>query len=50
MKDELVTPDTRIGELLAAHPEIEDFLVGLSPRFAALRTPSCGGPSAGWPR
>ncbi len=39
MKDELVTPDTRIGELLAAHPEIEDFLVGLSPRFAALKNP-----------
>lgn len=39
MNDTPVTPDTRIGELLAEHPEVEDFLVGLSPRFAALKNP-----------
>ena len=37
--DKLVTPDTRIGELLSEHPEIEEFLIGLSPRFAALKNP-----------
>ncbi len=39
MNDTLVTPDTRIGKLLAEHPEIEEFLVELSPRFAALKNP-----------
>jgi hypothetical protein len=39
MNDQLVTPDTRIGTLLSEHPELEDFLVELSPRFAALKNP-----------
>ncbi|NOZ78800.1 MAG: DUF1858 domain-containing protein [Acidobacteria bacterium] len=39
MREELVTPDTRIGKLLSEHPEIEAFLVRISPRFAALKNP-----------
>ncbi len=34
-----VTPETKVGALLDAHPELEDVLLGLSPRFAALRNP-----------
>ncbi len=39
MTETLVTPDTRIGELIREHPEILEFLIGFSPRFAALRNP-----------
>ncbi len=35
----LVTPETRIGDLLAAHPELEEFLVELAPAFSALKNP-----------
>lgn len=34
-----ITPETRVGEMLAAYPETEVFLVGLAPVFAKLRNP-----------
>lgn len=34
-----ITPDTKIGELLAAYPQIEDVLIGLSPTYQALKNP-----------
>jgi len=34
-----VTPETRIGALLDAYPEVSDFLIGLAPQFAALKNP-----------
>jgi len=34
-----VTPETRIGDLLAAYPEAEAILVGLAPQFKALKNP-----------
>ncbi len=39
MKDEPITPETSIGDILKQNPEILDFLVGFSTRFAALRNP-----------
>ncbi len=35
----LVTPETRIGDLLKDHPELEDFLVEQAPAFTALKNP-----------
>jgi len=34
-----LTPDTKIGALLEAHPEVEEALIGLVPVFAKLRNP-----------
>ena len=34
-----IAPDTRVGALLEARPDLEDTLVSLSPSFAALRNP-----------
>lgn len=34
-----ITPATRIGDLLAAHPELEEVLTGMAPAFAKLRNP-----------
>jgi hypothetical protein len=34
-----ITPNTRVGELLEAHPELEDGLIALVPAFAKLRNP-----------
>ncbi|HHM23734.1 MAG TPA: DUF1858 domain-containing protein [Bacteroidetes bacterium] len=34
-----ITPDTRLGLLLKAYPELEEVLMGLSPEFARLRNP-----------
>lgn len=36
---EIVSPATRIGPLLDAHPELEELLIALSPEFRRLRTP-----------
>jgi hypothetical protein len=35
----LVNPETRVGPLLDAHPELEDVLIGLSPEFRRLKNP-----------
>jgi hypothetical protein len=35
----LITPDTKVGELLKLYPELEDLLVGMSPSFRALKNP-----------
>lgn len=35
----VVTPDTRVSEVLSAHPELLDALVDASPAFARLRHP-----------
>ncbi len=34
-----ITPETRVGELLDAYPELEDELLEMSPSFAKLRNP-----------
>ncbi len=34
-----ITPDTRLGDLLARWPTLEDVLVDISPHFRALRNP-----------
>ena len=34
-----ITPDARLGDVLARWPELEGVLVGLSPHFAALQNP-----------
>ncbi len=36
---EIVSPATRIGPLLDAHPELEEVLLALSPEFHRLRNP-----------
>lgn len=36
---EIVSPATRIGPLLDAHPELEEVLTNLSPEFRRLRNP-----------
>lgn len=38
-RDPVITPETKIGRLLDAYPELEDTLVGLAPAFAKLRNP-----------
>jgi len=37
--DDPIGPETRVGELLRRHPELEETLVGLSPEFERLRNP-----------
>jgi hypothetical protein len=34
-----ITPDTKVGALLTAHPELEDELVAISPTYRALKNP-----------
>lgn len=34
-----ITPDSKIGELLAAYPQLEEVLIGLSPTYQALKNP-----------
>jgi TusA-related sulfurtransferase len=34
-----IDPETKVGELLEAHPEAENILIGIAPRFKALRNP-----------
>jgi hypothetical protein len=34
-----IDPETRVGDLLEAYPEAEEVLIGLAPRFKALRNP-----------
>jgi uncharacterized protein (DUF2249 family) len=34
-----ITPETRVGELLDAYPELEEVLLEMSPSFAKLRNP-----------
>jgi hypothetical protein len=34
-----INPKTKVGELLDAYPEAEELLVGLAPKFKALRNP-----------
>src|SRR5512146_1781953 len=34
-----VTPDSKLGDLLARWPHLEELLVAMSPHFKALRTP-----------
>jgi len=36
---DLIVPETKVSELLEAHPELEETLVGLAPAFSALRNP-----------
>ena len=35
----LITPKTKVGELLEAHPELEHVLMEMSPAFAKLKNP-----------
>jgi hypothetical protein len=35
----VITPDTTVGALLAAYPELESVLIDLAPAFAKLRNP-----------
>jgi len=37
--DFTITPDTRVGELLESRPDLEEVLLGLSPRYKALQNP-----------
>jgi hypothetical protein len=40
MPDEtLITGETRVGELLRDHPEVEEVLIGMAPAFEKLRNP-----------
>lgn len=34
-----ITPETKVGELLAAYPELEEVLVAASPTYQALKNP-----------
>ena len=34
-----IIPQTRVGELLDAYPELEELLFKLSPKFTALKNP-----------
>ncbi len=34
-----ITPDSKLGDLLARWPQLEDLLVAMSPHFKALRNP-----------
>ncbi len=36
---ELIVPETKVGELLERHPELEETLVSLAPAFSALKNP-----------
>lgn len=35
----IITPKTKIGELLTSYPELEDVLIELAPAFAKLKNP-----------
>jgi hypothetical protein len=35
----IITPQTKVGELLDAYPELESILFELSPAFAKLKNP-----------
>jgi hypothetical protein len=35
----VITPETRVGEMLERFPELENVLLGLSPAFKALKNP-----------
>ncbi len=35
----LITPQTKVGELLEAYPELEDVLIAVVPAFSKLRNP-----------
>jgi hypothetical protein len=35
----LITPQTKVGDLLAAYPALEEILIAQSPHFARLRNP-----------
>ncbi|MCP4566706.1 MAG: DUF1858 domain-containing protein [FCB group bacterium] len=39
MSRKTITPDMRVGELLADFPELEDVLISLSPAFKKLKNP-----------
>ena len=39
MSKEIISPATKIGKLLEDYPELEELLVGLVPKFAALKNP-----------
>jgi hypothetical protein len=34
-----ITPETKVGELLGAYPQLEETLVGIAPAFAKLKNP-----------
>ena len=34
-----ITPQTKVGELLTAYPELEDLLIEIAPAFKKLRKP-----------
>ncbi|MDH3814086.1 MAG: DUF1858 domain-containing protein, partial [Acidobacteriota bacterium] len=34
-----IGPETRVAELLEAHPEAEEVLIGIAPQFKALKNP-----------
>lgn len=34
-----ITPQTKVGELLKAYPQLEDVLIGIAPAFKKLRNP-----------
>ena len=38
-KDLLITPKTKVGELLDIYPQLEEVLTGLSPAFKKLKNP-----------
>lgn len=35
----LITPQTKVGELLTAYPEVEEVLISIAPAFKKLRNP-----------
>ena len=35
----LITPETRVGEMLKRYPNLEDVLMGISPTYQALKNP-----------
>jgi hypothetical protein len=35
----LITPDSKVGEMLEHYPELEDVLIDMSPTYKALRNP-----------
>jgi hypothetical protein len=39
MSQLVITPETRVGDLLEACPEAEEILIGIAPRFKALKNP-----------
>ena len=39
MGDSVIGPETKVGELLRRHPELEETLIRLSPEFQRLKNP-----------